>query len=99
MIRRLMFDPQATEDLINQRRYLVDQDLRDAADELELTIVTYLARTIATFPEIGHPSGRTDVLECIIPHTRWVAWYLHTDDELYVVDLWHTSEDRPLPPQ
>ena len=91
---KLVVAPSAARDLANQLGYLVDQGAGEAADNLEQRLTTFLSTTLAAFPRTGTPLHSRGLWETWVPKTRLVVWYRFTADELQIVRVWHTSQDR-----
>ena len=91
---KLVIAPGAARDLASQFGYLVDQGAGDAADRLEKRLTTYLSTTLAAHPRTGTQLHHRGLWETWVPKTRLVVWYRFTADELQIVRVWHTSQDR-----
>ena len=91
---KLVIAPSAARDLANQLAYLVDQSAGDAADKLEQRLSSFLSTTLAAYPRMGTPLHHRGLWETWVPKTRLVVWYRFTADELQIVRVWHTSQDR-----
>ena len=91
---KLVIAPSAARDLSNQLGYLVDQGAGDAADRLEKRLTTFLSTTLAAYPRTGIQLRHRGFWETWVPKTRLVVWYRFTADELQIVRVWHTSQDR-----
>ena len=91
---KLVIAPSAARDLANQLGYLVDQGASDAADRLEQRMTAYLSTTLAAYPRAGIPLHVRGLWETWVPKTRLIVWYRFTADELQIVRVWHTSQDR-----
>ena len=89
--------PAARRDLERQLTYLVDHSAATAARRLEQRLLTFIDRTLATYPRMGTFVGHRDLWEVWIPGTRLVLWYRFTGDELQIVRVWHSAQDRDAP--
>ena len=92
---KIIIAPRARRELGNQLGYLVDQGSIASARRLERRISTFLADTLSRHPRFGNFIAERDIWETWIPGTRIVIWYRFTDEELQVVRVWHTSQNRP----
>ena len=93
-MRRIIFDPEAAADLENQIQYLIDNNAVAAAGTLEVRVRTFISRHLAVFPASGRSVAHRNLWEAFIPQTRLLLWYRYTDDELQIVRVWHTSQNR-----
>ena len=93
-MRRVYFDESASSELQRQIDYLIDANAAKAAAKLDTRVRSYLLRYLADFPKTGRLVDGAGVWECWIPRTRIIIWYRFTDDELQIVHVWHTSQDR-----
>ena len=91
---RIVIAPRARRDLASKLGYLVDQGAAGAARRLERRITSFITRTLARHPGTGNFIDHRDLWEIWIPRTRIVVWYRFTRDELQIVRVWHTSQDR-----
>jgi len=94
---RITIAPAARRDLERQLTYLVDHDAAIAARRLEQRLVTFIERTLAAYPRVGTFVGHRNLWEVWIPGTRIVLWYRFTRDELQIVRIWHSAQDRNAP--
>ena len=90
----IVFDAQAERDLDSQLAYLIGQGAAPAARKLETRITTFLEHTVAAYPRAGTYVGTRDLWETWVPDTRIVIWYRFTTEELQIVRVWHTSQNR-----
>jgi plasmid stabilization system protein ParE len=65
-----------------------------AADRLRLRVLDFLETHLAHFPRTGVYIPKRDLWETWIPGTRLVVWYQIRREQLYVVTVWHTAQDR-----
>jgi plasmid stabilization system protein ParE len=91
---KVVIAPRAKRDLLDQLGYLVDQGAADAALRLERRLAEFFDHTLCSFPRIGTFISHRDLWETWVPHTRLVVWYRFTAQELQIVRVWHTSQDR-----
>ena len=91
---RLVIAPSARRDLANQLGYLVDQGAARVAVRLERRLTAFLTDTLAAYPRSGTFIGTRYLWETWVPKTRLVVWYRFTADELQIVRVWHTAQDR-----
>jgi plasmid stabilization system protein ParE len=94
---KIVVAPAARRDLERQLAYLIDHDAATAARRLERRLVTFIERTLVAYPRVGTFVGHRDVWEVWIPGTRLVLWYRFTIDELHIVRVWHSAQDRDAP--
>ncbi len=91
---RIVFDPRAADDLVSQIEFLIDQNAVQAATHLKLRCDAFFEDFLARHPRAGKHIAERDIWECWIPGTRLVIWYRFTEDELQIVRIWHTAQDR-----
>lgn len=94
---KIAIAPRARRDLASQLGYLVDQGAASAARRLERRLTAFLNNTLARYPRSGAFIAHRDLWETWVPRTRLVVWYRFTADELQVVRVWHSSQDRQRP--
>jgi plasmid stabilization system protein ParE len=94
---RITVAPAARRDLERQLSYLIDQNAATAARRLEQRLVTFVERTLAAYPRVGTFLDHRNLWEIWIPGTRLVLWYRFTSDELQLVRVWHSAQDRDAP--
>lgn len=95
---RIVFDPVAERDFLNQLGYLIDHGAAPAAKALENRLTKFIEHTLALHPRIGTQIAHRGLWECWVPRTRIVVWYRFTDTELQIVRLWHTAQNRQASP-
>ena len=93
-MRRVYFDVSASKELQRQIDYLIDANAAKAAARLESRVRSYLCNYLVDFPKTGRIVDEAGLWECWIPRTRLIVWYRFSDDELQIVHVWHTSQDR-----
>jgi plasmid stabilization system protein ParE len=91
---RIVLDPEAERDLDKQLDYLIIQGAAQAARALEQRLTHFVEFVLARHPRTGAYLGHRELWESWVPGTRIVIWYRFTDDELQIVRLWHTGQDR-----
>ncbi len=91
---RIVVSPRARRDLANQLGYLVDQGAVAAARRLERRLSQFIESTIANAPRTGSYIAERDLWETWVPRTKIVIWYRFKSDELQIVQIWHTSQNR-----
>ena len=94
MSRRVVVADEARDEFSNQIDYLIAQGALQAAASLKQRFNVYLCDHLAKFPHTGTRIPERDLFEVWISGTRLVLWYRFTDDELVVLSVWHTSQDR-----
>ena len=91
---KIAFDRTAESELASQIDYMIEQGAGRAGRRLEQRLIHFLQNTIVRYPRSGTFVAHRDLWETWVPHTRFVIWYRFTTDELQVVRLWHSSQDR-----
>jgi len=94
MRRRIIATKEAATRLENQLDHLIDHHAPAAAHQLKQRFDITLANHVAVFPRTGRYLAERDLWETWIPRTRLVIWYRFSDDELILLSVWHTSQDR-----
>jgi len=93
-MRTVVVTEEAETQLRHQIDYITSQGAPQAARHLQTRVHAFLEGTLAQFPGSGRHLPEFDVFESWIPRTRLVVWYRFTNDELVVLSVWHTSQDR-----
>lgn len=88
---KVVVDPVAADELEAQVDYLLARGATAAAAKLKARFDAFLEMFLATLPARENMCPREF---CGIPDTRLVVWYRFTDEELHIVRVWHTSQDR-----
>ena len=91
---KVVFDPLAERDLDAQLTYLIDHGAASAARQLEQRLAAFIQHTVLTFPRAGTYIAQRNIWETWVPKTKLIVWYRFTTDELQIVRIWHTSQDR-----
>ena len=91
---KIVVSARARIDLNRQLDYLIDKGAAGAARRLNSRLVSFIRRTVATFPETGTPLGHRGLRESWVPGTKIVVWYRISDGTLEIARFWHTSQDR-----
>lgn len=91
---KIVIAPDARLDIAQQLFYLIEHDAAAAARRLEQRLLLFIELTLAEHPRAGAFIGHRGLWEIWIPRTRLIVWYRFTDDELQIVRVWHTSQDR-----
>ena len=91
---KFVLSPEAVERLEDQVRYLKEAHAPAAAERLRLRVLDFLENHLAHFPRTGHRLSRHQLWESWIPKTNLVIWYQVAGDQVRVVTVWHTSQDR-----
>lgn len=94
---RVVIAPRARRELGNQLGYLVEQGAADSARRLEERLTAFFEHTLSLFPKTGIYLAHRELWETWVPHTRLVVWYRFTAEELQIVRVWHTAQDRQNP--
>jgi plasmid stabilization system protein ParE len=93
---KLVLAAEAAERLESQIGYLRDVGAEHAAEWLRGRVTTFLSDHLVRYPSAGRRLGDRDLWEMWIPRTRLVIWYRIEDDQILVVTVWHTSQDRSV---
>ncbi len=91
---RIVIAPRARRELANQLGYLVDQGAIAAGRRLEERLTAFFQNTLSQYPKTGTYLEHRELWETWVPGTRIVVWYRFTGDELQIVRIWHTAQDR-----
>ena len=91
---RITIAPRARRDLVRQLQYLIDHDAPTAARRLEQRLISFVETMLAAHPQTGAFLAHRDLWETWIPGTRLVLWYRFSTDELQIVRVWHSAQDR-----
>lgn len=91
---RIVIAPRAQRELANQLGYLVDRGAIVPARRLEERLTNFFENTLSQYPRTGAYLAHRELWEAWVPRTRIVVWYRVSDDELQIVRVWHTSQDR-----
>ena len=74
--------------------YLLERGAVAAANKLRVKTEGYLKKFLLRFPKTGTFIPERDLWEQWIPRTKLVIWYRFTDQELVIIDVWYSSQDR-----
>jgi plasmid stabilization system protein ParE len=91
---KVTLDPRAADELASQIAYLIDNHALLAGDRLKARCDAFFETFLAHHPRTGKHIADKDIWETWIPGTRLVAWYRFTSEELQIVRIWHTAQDR-----
>ena len=91
---KVVLDPQAADELASQIDYLVDKHALLAAARLKARCDAFFENFLARHPRTGKHIAEKHIWETWIPGTRLVVWYRFTRDELQIIRIWHTAQDR-----
>ena len=91
---RITFDPLAADDLVSQIDYLIDHNAPQAAARLKVRCDAFFENFLSHHPRTGKHIAEKDIWESWMPGTRLVIWYRFTDDELQIIRIWHSAQDR-----
>ena len=94
MTRRIVTTKEAETCLANQLDHLIDHHAPATAEKLKERFDSYLVNHVAAFPRTGRYLAQRDLWETWIPRTRLVIWYRFNNEELVILSVWHTSQDR-----
>jgi plasmid stabilization system protein ParE len=93
---KFVLAPEAVKQLESQIGYLRDVGAEHAAEWLRVRVTAFLSEHLVRYPRTGRPLGDRDLWETWIPRTRLVVWYRIEDEQILVVTVWHTSQDRSV---
>jgi len=88
----VVFAPQALLRLEDQLRYLRERN-EAASSRLRDRVFDFVDEHLARFPNSGHQIN-DKLWERWIPGTRLVLWYEIRDEDLLIMTIWHTAQDR-----
>lgn len=91
---KVSFTAEAVRRLESQLQYLRDEFAPEASERLRLRVLSFVDQHLSKFPRTGRRIDERDIWEMWIPKTRLVVWYYISDDELVVISVWHTAQDR-----
>lgn len=92
---RVRWTPRADADVQRLWLFAADRDV-DRADRLEREL-RHRATLLAQFPRLGHPVGDTGLREMSLVNIQCVIRYRVTDDEVLILRVHHTRENRERP--
>ena len=90
----IVLAPRARQELANQLGYLIDKGAITAARRLEQRLTSYITNTLSRFPRSGNYITHRALWECWVPGTRLIVWYRFTTEEMQIVRVWHSAQDR-----
>lgn len=91
---KVTLDPRAADELISQIDYLIANNAPQAAARLKARFDAFLENFLALHPRTGKLIVEKKIWETWIPGTRLVVWYRFTADELQIIRIWHSAQDR-----
>lgn len=91
---KITLAPQAAVELESQFNYLIDRGARVAAARLRDRCDTYFEHILARHPRSGKHIQERDIWEVWIPGTRLVVWYRIRQEELQILRIWHSAQNR-----
>lgn len=91
---RIVLDPIAAAELEAQIDYLLAVDAPQAATKLKARFDAFMEHFLAVLPRTGKHIAEKHIWETWIPGTRLVVWYRFTADEVQIIRVWHTAQDR-----
>ena len=93
-MRDYIFTTEAETTLESYVDYLLDQHAYGAAQEIRTYIELFIVRTLCLFPAMGRHIESKEIWETWIPGTRVVLWYRFDHENVTIITLWHTAQDR-----
>jgi addiction module RelE/StbE family toxin len=90
---QLVWLPQASDDLVEARRFIARDD-PTAAAKVVLRIVRAVER-LATLPEIGRPGRASGTRELVVPGLPYIVPYRRRDEVIEILRVYHTSRRWP----
>ncbi len=91
---RVTFDPRAADELNSQIDYLIANNAPRAAAHLKTRCDVFFESFLAAHPRTGKYIVERKIWETWIPGTRLVVWYRFSADELQIIRIWHSAQDR-----
>jgi len=91
---KLVWSPEAIDDLISIQQYIAKDDAR-TAHKVMLTITTLVEHQLAEFPNSGHKGRVAGTLELVVPGLPFVIPYRVTQTTIDVLRVYHTSRRWP----
>ena len=94
---RIILDLGAAHDLESQLDYLISHNAPQAAARLKARLDAFLESFLAVHPRTGKYISEKDIWETWVPGTRLVVWYRFNGNELQIIRVWHSAQDRAAP--
>ena len=91
---RIIWSPEATEDLADLRDYIARDD-PSAAQRVAALIFQIIERNLFENPELGAPGRVPDTRELVVPHTPVIIPYRVHDDTLQILGIHHHARRWP----
>jgi toxin ParE1/3/4 len=91
---RIIWSPEATEDLADLRDYIA-RDNPSAAQRVAGLIFQAIERDLSQNPELGHPGRVPGTRELVIAHTPVIVPYRIRNDSLEILGIHHHSRRWP----
>lgn len=88
----VIFSPEALLRLDDQLQYVSDRN-EAAARRLRERVFDFVGEHLAHFPKNGHQID-DKLWERWIPGTRLVLWYEIHGDQIVIMSIWHTAQNR-----
>lgn len=89
----VLFSPESLDRLEAQLQYIRDQFAEEAAERLRKRVLSFVDRRLALFPRSGRKIDN-ELWEVWIPRTKLVLWYEIHEEQLVIVSVWHSAQDR-----
>lgn len=91
---RIVFDPVAAEELASQIDFLIERHAHQAAARLAARCDSFFESFLSLHPRTGKFIAEKDIWETWMPGTRLIVWYRVSRDELQIIRIWHSAQDR-----
>lgn len=92
-MRTVLIRPTARRQFLGQINYLLEYSPQ-GAQALSLRFATFLNDFLSYFPETGTYISEKDIWEIVIARTRLIVWYRFDEDELRVLAVWNSAQNR-----
>lgn len=91
---RVVWSPQAIDDLLSVRQY-IERDNPRAAGRVAAAIVSFVERQLTRFPRSGREGRVAGTRELIVPKLPFVVPYRLIENRIEIVRVYHTSRSWP----
>lgn len=91
---RIKLDPRAAVELQSQITYLLERGSPRAARRLAERCDAFFENVLARHPRSGKPVPERGIWEAWIPGTRLIVWYRVSAEELQIIRIWHSAQNR-----
>ena len=91
---KIVWSPEAIEDLISLRAYIAEDD-PTAARRVALHIVRNVEQLLPNHPHMGRPGRVPGTRELVIPNTPYIVPYRLRDQTIQIVRVYHSARRWP----